>query len=208
MIPATVHQAPKFGGAGNFPPRILPCGHPPPPHPKIIPPPVCSAFVAEHEAGRQRACAADASLLRQGYDLNGNLVQYRHFPPWRLNRIHGKDYLVYIYVNALSLHVGVNCALTLREYGIQHVLFLCEDREACELLRRFGMYHYYPDDLIRSMQDDPFLRSSACPLAIFGSARPEARALKRVLPHGAGVAAEIGLGGGEGRGGGVTCPKR
>ena len=89
----------------------------------------------------------------QGYDFRGRLVQYRGLPPWRWTRVHGKDYLMYTYVNQRSLEMGLNCAVSLREHGMRHLLFLCEDEGTCEVASRLGLYHYYPKALIDTLQE-------------------------------------------------------
>eukprot|EP00668_Euglena_longa_P013900 GGOE01017851.1.p1 GENE.GGOE01017851.1~~GGOE01017851.1.p1 ORF type:complete len:577 (+),score=151.80 GGOE01017851.1:109-1839(+) len=91
-------------------------------------------------------------VLLQGYDFNGNLITYKGLPPWRLNSIYGKDYLVYVYTNNRSFLVGLNCAVSLRQYGILHTLFLCEDEMVCADLARLGAYHYHPKALIEGMR--------------------------------------------------------
>ncbi len=41
--------------------------------------------------------------------------------------------------------------VSLRRYSIRHVLLLCENKATANILKRAGLYHYYPRDLVENM---------------------------------------------------------
>jgi len=64
-----------------------------------------------------------------------------------LMEFQGRPIALYGFVDTLSLEVAINCALTLKEHGLDIVNFVCGDRHTCETLQEIGFNTFYPEQL-------------------------------------------------------------
>eukprot|EP00667_Euglena_gracilis_P010580 EG_transcript_10783 len=99
----------------------------------------------------QRRVAEWPRPLSAMADFHGRPVSYADFPPLRLNKHGGRRYLFYIFVNELALEAALNVIVSLRRFGIRHVLLLCENEGTAAVLARAGLYHYFPRALMQRL---------------------------------------------------------
>ena len=85
------------------------------------------------------------ATLRHGSDYLGHNITFTGFPKLRLNYMNnGKGYLVYTYVNKVSVNLGFHLERSLKRHGVPHLLFLCETPEVCKTLKKRHAYYWQP----------------------------------------------------------------